>query len=412
MADDATTLPSPDVGRHAFSGLLERCENLRSGPALAAIAVLLALAWAVSYATGGSERAFTHLFYAPIVLASLPFRLRGALLTSLAAAVLAGPLLPLDSLVGEAQPPSTWFTRAVMFLAVGTVVALTLEGRRRAESRRLAEELKHTFAAPQAVPVDGELVPLVAEVLANRRLRTVYQPIYTLSTGDLLAVEALTRFDTGPARTPDLWFAAAREAGLGTELELAAIESAIDHAQELPRDVELSVNASPTTMADARLPALVRAANRRITIEVTEHVSVADYDDFATTIAALRSAGARIAVDDAGAGVASLRHIVHIAPNVIKLDISLTQGVSRSPLRLALATSLIEFAQQTGAQLLVEGVEDAADLRDWAKLGAHGVQGFLVGRPSELPVPTTSPRIVQQSASILQAGAPQAARRP
>ncbi len=389
--------------RDVLSRLLERCESLTAVPALAAIAALLALSWAVAYVTGGSERAFTHLFYAPIVMASLPFRLVGTLLTSVAAAVLAGPLLPLNSVLGEAQPASTWITRAVMFAAVGTVVALALEGRRRAESRRLAEELRHTFAAPRATPVDDVLVPLVADVLAHRRLRTLYQPIYALSTGSLLAVEALTRFDTEPMRSPDLWFAAAREAGLGTELELAAIESAIMHARSLPEDVELSINASPTTMADPRMRALLTDARRRITVEVTEHVSVVDYEDFARTIELLRTEGVRIAVDDAGAGVASLRHIVHIAPNVIKLDISLTQGVSASPLRLALATSLIEFAQQTGAQLLVEGVEDAADLRAWARLGAHGVQGFLVGRPSVLPVPISSSRIVHQAAALLRA---------
>jgi EAL domain-containing protein (putative c-di-GMP-specific phosphodiesterase class I) len=165
-------------------------------------------------------------------------------------------------------------------------------------------------------------------------------------------------------------------------------------------------------MADPRLVEMLTATARRITVEVTEHVGIADYDDFARTIALLRTTGARIAVDDAGAGVASLRHIVHIAPNIIKLDISLTQGVSGSPLRLALATSLIEFAQQTGAQLLVEGVEDVADLRAWSQLGAHGVQGFLVGRPSLLPVPVTSLRIAEHAAAELRAGRQHTVRTP
>ncbi len=385
-----------------LSQLVARAAALPPGRAVGLLAVLLLAAWAATYVTGGTERAFTHVFYAPIIAAALPFGLRGSLVTSVVAATLAGPLMPLNSVVGEPQPASTWITRAVMFAAVGTVVALTIEGRRRAEDRRLAEELRHTFAAPRQVPVEEALVPLVADVLANRRFRTVYQPIYALRTGSLLAVEALTRFDVTPRRPPDAWFAAAREAGLGTELELAAIASAIEHSRTLPEHVDLSVNASPVTMADPRLLELVAGCRRRIMVEVTEHVSVADYDDFATTIALLRTVGARIAVDDAGAGVASLRHIVHIAPNVIKLDISLTQGVSDSPLRVALATSLIEFAQQTGAELLVEGIEKPDDLRAWARLGAHGAQGFLVGRPSPLPVPTTSSRIAQQAAAALR----------
>ena len=396
-----TTLDRADT-RGVFSRVFDRTTALTTPQALLTIGGLLAVAWSLTYVTGGTSHAFAHTFYAPIVMAALPFRLRGSLLTALAAAVLAGPLMPLDASAGEPQPVSTWITRTMMFVAVGTVVALTLESRRRAEGRRLAEELQHTFGAPRAIPVEDQLVPLVADILAERRFRTVYQPIYELSTGNLIAVEALTRFDTEPLRSPDLWFAAAHEAGLGTELELAAIASAIEHARDLPTHVDLSINASPVTMGDPRLMEMLSRTDRRITVEVTEHVSVADYEDFATTIALLRTTGARIAVDDAGAGVASLRHIVHIAPNVIKLDISLTQGVSDSPLRLALATSLIEFAQQTGAQLLVEGVEEADDLQAWARLGAHGVQGFLVGRPSSLPVPDTSPRIAHQAAVAMR----------
>ncbi len=124
-----------------------------------------------------------------------------------------------------------------------------------------------------------------------------------------------------------------------------------------------------------------------MTVEITEHAGIEDYDVLAARIEALRRAGIRIAVDDAGAGVASLRHIVQLAPHVIKLDISLTQGVATSPLRRALAGSLIEFAQQTGAQLLVEGIEDAEDLAIWTASARTPAQGYLIGRPSALPVP-------------------------
>ncbi len=405
------TSPGGAEAPSVFSRAVERTSSLGRLQAVTVVGALLLLCWGLTFVTGGTERAVAHTFYAPIVLAALPFRLRGALLTSMLAGVMAGPLMPLNSMTGEPQPASTWLTRAVMFAAVGTVVALTLEGRRHAEDRRLAKELRHTFAAPQATPVEDLLVPLVADVLLHRRFQTLYQPIYELRTGELLAVEALTRFDAEPVRAPDLWFAAARAAGLGVELELAAIASALEHSGGLPEHVDLSLNASPSTMADPRLVELLTATPRRITIEVTEHLGVENYDDFARTIATLRATGARIAVDDAGAGVASLRHIVHIAPNIIKLDISLTQGVSDSPLRLALAASLIEFAQQTGALLLVEGVEDVADLRTWSRLGAHGVQGFLVGRPSTLPVPVTSVRIAQQAASQVRAGRQTAAKR-
>ncbi len=211
--------------------------------------------------------------------------------------------------------------------------------------------------------------------------------------------------DVAPYRTPDQWFAAARQVGLGIELEIAAIRSAIDASAALPEGVDLAVNVAPSTLAEPRLAELLERVDRPVTLEITEHAGIEDYDTLAGRIEALRLAGIRIAVDDAGAGVASLRHIVQLAPNVIKLDISLTQGVATSPLRRALAGSLIEFAQQTGAQLLVEGIEDAEDLAIWTALGAHAAQGYLIGRPSTLPVP-------QVCVAITRGAAGRSARRP
>jgi EAL domain-containing protein (putative c-di-GMP-specific phosphodiesterase class I) len=380
---------------------------LRLHPVVGAIgtAIGLAACWALVWATGGSQRAFSHIFYVPIVFAAVRFGLRGTLVTSILAATLAGPLMPLDSTTGEAQGPVAWLTRAVMFLAIGGLVTFTLEARRRAAEQQLAHDVRETLAPTAARPVDPTLAPLVADVLESKTFHTVFQPIYELSSGRLLGVEALTRVDIAPYRPPDEWFAAARQVGLGIELEIAAIGSAIAASAALPEGVDLAVNVAPSTLADPRLAELLGHVDRPVTMEITEHAGVEDYDVLADRIAALRRAGIRIAVDDAGAGVASLRHIVQLAPHVIKLDISLTQGVATSPLRRALAGSLIEFAQQTGAQLLVEGIEDAEDLAIWTALGAHAGQGYLIGRPSALPVP-------QVCVAITRDNGGRAARRP
>ena len=124
----------------------------------------------------------------------------------------------------------------------------------------------------------------------------------------------------------------------------------------------LSVNASPATLGDPRLLDLIRTTDRQFVVEITEHAVVEDYHLLQDTVHDLRALGVQIAVDDAGAGISSLRHIVQLAPETIKVDISLTQGVGTSPLRRALARALIEFAQRTGAQLIVEGVEEVSDL--------------------------------------------------
>lgn len=388
--------PSGELPAGIFERAVARLSTLRATYVAAGIAVAVAVSWGLLWVTGGTQRAFSHTLYLPIAFAALRFGLRGTLLTSLLAAVVAGPLTPLHTVTGEPQPTGTWITRGVMFLAVGTVLSLSLVAHRRAEERRLALDVRATLAPTTTAPVEVALVALIDDVLRTEAFHIVYQPIYALTSGRLLGVEALARFDVEPYRPPDAWFAAARYADRGTELEVAAIRAALRGAADLPRSVELCVNASPSTLADPELIKLVREADRPVTVEITEHAGVEDYDGLSTKIDTLRALGVRIAVDDAGAGIASLRHIVQLAPHVIKLDISLTQGVASSPLRRALAGSLIEFAQQTGAQLLVEGIEDAEDLIAWTHLGAHAAQGYLVGRPSSLPVPRVSPAIALQ----------------
>ncbi|MBX9246176.1 EAL domain-containing protein, partial [Actinotalea ferrariae] len=194
-----------------------------------------------------------------------------------------------------------------------------------------------------------------------------------------------------PYRTPDRWFAAAHAEGRGVELELLAIETALDGARGLAGEIDLSVNASPATLGDARLHALLTSVGRRVVIEITEHAVIEDYPLLQGSVAQLRALGAKIAVDDAGAGFASLRHVVQLAPDTIKLDMSLTQDLAASPLRRALAGALIEFAHTSGADLVVEGIEEQADLSAWSGLGAYAVQGYLVGRPGPLPAALLSP---------------------
>ena len=356
--------------------------------AILGLGLMLIAVWDVVHLSGGTQRVMPHLFYIPIILAALPFGIRGALVTAVLAAILCGPLTPLNTATGEQQQVFGWVFRGVMFALMGTLAALAISARTRYAEQRLASDCRAAMrAAPRARLIDESLVPLVGQVLADRTFHPVFQPIYSLADGHLTAVEALTRFDVRPYRTPDLWFAAAESVGQGVELELAAIEVALKASQTLPRDVALSLNASPPTLGDPRLRDLVRAhPERELIMEITEHAVVADYRLLQGIVGQLRALGVRIAVDDAGAGFSTLQHIVQLGPEMIKVDISLAQGVSTSPLRRALAGSLIEFAQRTGAQLVVEGIEEAHDLVTWIALGADAAQGYLIGRPGDLPV--------------------------
>jgi len=232
-------------------------------------------------------------------------------------------------------------------------------------------------------------------IIDERRFHPVFQPIFSLDDGRATSFEALTRFDVEPPRSPDVWFQQAAAVGLGTDLELAAIAAALDAAQQLPADVAVSLNTSPQTLGDERLERLiVLHHDRQVILEVTEHALVQDYDGMTESIDRLRQRGARLAVDDTGAGISSLRHIVRLTPDLIKLDRSLTQEVLADPVRQALASSLIHFAQRIDAQLIVEGVETPKDLAAWQDLGAHGVQGNLLASAQELPAPVTCEAII------------------
>jgi EAL domain-containing protein (putative c-di-GMP-specific phosphodiesterase class I) len=95
----------------------------------------------------------------------------------------------------------------------------------------------------------------------------------------------------------------------------------------------------------------------------------------------MQQRGLRLAIDDAGAGYAGLRHILRLNPNVIKLDMDLTQGIERDRARTALASAMIAFASEIGAEIIAEGIETEGELRALQALGVQRGQGYYLGRP-------------------------------
>lgn len=225
----------------------------------------------------------------------------------------------------------------------------------------------------------------VEQVLETGTLTFAYQPIFDLGTGQLAFVEALARFPSRPHRPPDEWFAAARRVGLGDELELTAVEVALESLKSLPASTGLSINVGPSAAASWKLLDLLsRIDGTRLVIELTEQVRVDDYPTLRLALMEHRRNGVSIAIDDAGAGYASLSHILKLAPDYIKLDLSLTQGIDVDPVRRALATALVNFAQETGAKIISEGVETEDELCALRALGVHFGQGYLLGRPGPI----------------------------
>jgi EAL domain-containing protein (putative c-di-GMP-specific phosphodiesterase class I) len=225
-------------------------------------------------------------------------------------------------------------------------------------------------------------------------LTIVFQPIVDLAGASIAGYEALARFP-GTA-TPDVWFAAAAEAGLGAELEALAISHALAALPDLPPNTFLTVNVSPHLLGSAPVAAAFAAPAtlRRVVVELTEHTPVDDLVALRAQTAALRARGALIAIDDAGSGYAGLQQLAELRPQLVKLDRSLVTGIDNDPVRYALAEMVGAFTGRIDAWLLAEGIETTGELAAFARLGVPLVQGWLVGRPAPGFAPL-APKVVE-----------------
>ncbi|MFT3733739.1 MAG: EAL domain-containing protein [Rhodocyclaceae bacterium] len=254
--------------------------------------------------------------------------------------------------------------------------------------------MMEAFAGLVAYQIDLELLSQnersakfarIEAALAHGGPEIVFQPICRLSDERFVGMECLSRFPNSHGHTPDKWFAEAAEVGLGPALEVSAMRNALRALTLMPEDTYLAINASPETVMSRNFDAIFAGVDtERIVLELTEHAHVDDYDALRRSLSSLRSRGVKVSIDDAGAGYASMRHILNLQPEIIKLDISLTRAIDRDRSRCALASALVEFGKQTGSSILAEGVETASELDLLRKLGADKAQGYFLSRPLPL----------------------------
>lgn len=223
----------------------------------------------------------------------------------------------------------------------------------------------------------------IESVLDSGDFDIALQPILRLKDQGTAGYEALCRFTPEPYRPPNLWFEDAADVGLQMALELHVIEVALCLLQDMPDPCYIAVNASPATLASGRISPLVEAAGgKRVVVEITEHAEIENIDALLMEIDRLRDLGARIAVDDAGAGYSGLQQIVLLRPDVIKLDMSLTQDVDKDLARRSLASAMVQFANDTNARVIAEGIETEAEMCTLRQIGVEMGQGYHLGRPA------------------------------
>ena len=214
------------------------------------------------------------------------------------------------------------------------------------------------------------------------RLQSVVQPIVRSADGVIIGYEALARMPIEPNRPPDWWLEHAGEEGLRGRLELACLSAAASLGTP-PADRMLFVNVSPSTLTDPMAIRLLDELPSRLVIEITEQEAVTDYEALRDHLAPWLSEGVRLAVDDTGAGYSSLRHVIELQPDFLKLDRELIREVDRDRNRLAMLRAVVAFASEVGTSVIAEGVETQAELDTLRDAEVHLVQGYLLARPAE-----------------------------
>lgn len=241
----------------------------------------------------------------------------------------------------------------------------------------------------------------LADLIRNGEFTPVFQPIVRLRDETVVGYEALTRFANGIG--PESWFAKAEAMGMGHELEAVTMRAALIAAADLPAGAWVSVNISPSRLGDRRLLRHISVAKRRpVVLEITERLAI---DDYAAARDALDQLGRSVdvAVDDAGAGFASLRHIIELRPRYVKLDLQLVRGVEADPARQAMIAGMVYFARDTGCLLIAEGVEKAAERDTLRRLGVPFGQGFLFGRAAPAKAWKAAPHLRARSTASRKA---------
>jgi EAL domain-containing protein (putative c-di-GMP-specific phosphodiesterase class I) len=304
---------------------------------------------------------------------------------------------PIDLLLSDVVMPDLdglELTRLVRDEA-GELPVILVTGRPDLAIAARAVELRaHRFLAKPLDPT--ALVALVGACLEHRSAlcvgpRAIAAAIGTLDLAfqpivDALRVpvglEVLARPKHARMPSPDLLFAAARALGLSGDVDLAVRDGVARALARRPTDLTIFLNVTPTTLLDERWyrsdPLLAHAS--RVVLELTETAPLPD--DIESAATRVRRLGYRLALDDVGAGYASLAAFVRIAPEVVKIDRALIADLPDRPVQQRIVSMLARLTHESWAQVIAEGIETEAEAEAALRVGCDLLQGFHLGRPA------------------------------
>lgn len=211
----------------------------------------------------------------------------------------------------------------------------------------------------------------------------VFQPIVDVRKGSVAGYEALVRFPAEVGMSPDKCFEAAAACGMRQKLERSVLSAALEAKSSLPENTFLTVNASPGFLLSEDWAEILQNQKSLagVVIEITEQDSIHDYPAMRAQVAAIRNRGGFVAVDDTGAGYASLKHMMELAPNFLKLDRYFIGECHSVRAKSTLIEMIGKVASSMDAWIVAEGVENSDELDELIRLSVPLVQGYHLGRP-------------------------------
>jgi EAL domain-containing protein (putative c-di-GMP-specific phosphodiesterase class I) len=212
-------------------------------------------------------------------------------------------------------------------------------------------------------------------------LRLVLHPVVDVAAGRVAGYEVLSRFPSAIAT--EEWFCAARTLDRDADLDRVVLRGALRMLDRLPHGAFLTVNASPTSLADPQVMSILQAQDLTgVVLELTEHAAC-DPRDLMGPLAVLRARGAIVALDDVGTGHSGLLRMAVVRPEILKIDLQLVRGLEDDLVKRSLVQFLGECAGRLDSWIIAEGVETVAELDVLRGMGVPLVQGFLLARPGE-----------------------------
>jgi EAL domain-containing protein (putative c-di-GMP-specific phosphodiesterase class I) len=366
----------------ATGGALEAFSRVSAPAAWGGVVLGLVLSWLIAYLVGGAGVAAPHWFYLPVLYAAARFGCWGAAVSAVAAGLLAGPAMPLDVAAGVAQQPEDWITRATFFVIIGQAMAVVIGLSRSA----MAAEFERLH-------MEKEL----RSGIHRREFVLHYQPIVSLSSGEIVGVEALVRWQHPEwgLLFPDRFIAEAETSGLivglGEQVLDMACRQLVTWQSGPLRQREffkLAVNVSARQLAE---PGLVAHVDDRIRLlgiepswlhlEVTETALVTDVDASSARLAELKTLGVALAIDDFGTGRASLSYLHQFPVDVVKIDRSFVASLGSGGRADEVSRAVIQLATDLHMRTVAEGVEALDQIRLLRDLGCDLAQGYYFSRP-------------------------------